>query len=151
MKRRSFLFGAAATGAGLVAGGATFFHQAKFGSLPKGARLKRILASPNYRDGAFRNEASSVWLGTPGVDRGGFFKSLFRPASMNLVPRLGEIKVVKTDLHGPWESRDSRCSISTAARRPPSRLCGRDRCGTDRRRRACPSTPSRNICLWPRA
>ncbi|MCQ2391421.1 MAG: MBL fold metallo-hydrolase [Kiritimatiellae bacterium] len=149
MKRRSFLIGAAATGAGLVAGGATFFRQAKFGSLPKGERLKRILASPNYRDGAFRNEASSVWLGAPGVDRGGFFKSLFRPASMNLVPRLGEIKVVKTDLHGLDRARNllvwfghSSCFLQLDGLRilvdpvfytasPVSFLCGNPFPGTD--------------------
>jgi len=30
-------------------------HTAQFGALPKGARLKKIEASPNYRDGEFRN------------------------------------------------------------------------------------------------
>lgn len=62
MRRRSFLIGAVAAGTGIAAGSALFFRQDKFGSLPKGDRLKRILASPNYRDGAFREAMSRLFL-----------------------------------------------------------------------------------------
>lgn len=32
-----------------------YMHSAKFGAFPEGARLQKITASPNYRDGEFRN------------------------------------------------------------------------------------------------
>lgn len=58
MKRRTFL--GVMAGTALVAGtgtGAvmTFLHQEQFGALPEGSDLRRILASPHYVDGEFRN------------------------------------------------------------------------------------------------
>lgn len=41
--------------AALIAAIALFVHKAKFGALPSGERLKRVQASPNYRDGEFQN------------------------------------------------------------------------------------------------
>ena len=37
-----------------VGGGYAYLHSPKFGALPEGERLERILRSPNYRDGEFR-------------------------------------------------------------------------------------------------
>lgn len=39
----------------LFGGGYGYMHTAKFGAFPEGARLQKIEASPNYRDGEFRN------------------------------------------------------------------------------------------------
>ena len=35
--------------------GYLILHSPSFGALPSGARLERILRSPNYRDGRFQN------------------------------------------------------------------------------------------------
>ena len=35
--------------------GYLILHSPSFGALPSGARLERILHSPNYRDGRFQN------------------------------------------------------------------------------------------------
>ena len=105
MQRRTFMAGAFGLGVA-AAGGAAFFRSAKFGALPEGARRERILASPHYRGGAFRNEAAEPWTGPGGVDRGDFFTSLFRPKSMRLVPEPGEIAVEKTNLHALDRARN---------------------------------------------
>ena len=58
MNRRTFLKALAATAVlgGCAAGGTwTFLRQMKFGALPAGGTLQRILASPHYTDGAFHN------------------------------------------------------------------------------------------------
>lgn len=39
----------------LVVAGCSYMHTAKFGAFPDGSRLQKIEASPNYRDGEFRN------------------------------------------------------------------------------------------------
>ena len=41
--------------ASFTGGGYLFMQQKQFGAEPKGARLTRILKSPNYKDGAFQN------------------------------------------------------------------------------------------------
>lgn len=55
--RRRFITGALAAGAlaGAAAGTAAFLSGAEFGGVPAGKRLERLRASPNWRDGAFRN------------------------------------------------------------------------------------------------
>ncbi len=84
------LFAAAALGLLL------FLRSAPFGNLPRGERLQRVQASPNYRDGKFRNQSPTLQLTSD--------KNLFQ----NLIgfifdkkervrPR-GEIPVKKTDL-----------------------------------------------------
>ena len=62
MTRRGFLKGlavGAGAGGALALGWRTFLNLPRFGRLPQGKRLERILASPNYRDGAFRNRPSA--------------------------------------------------------------------------------------------
>lgn len=56
-KRRFFtiLTGLVLLAAILFLGGYGYLHTARFGALPKGARLQKVEASPNYRDGEFRN------------------------------------------------------------------------------------------------
>jgi L-ascorbate metabolism protein UlaG (beta-lactamase superfamily) len=55
--RRRFLIGAIAAGAlaGTAAGAAAFLSGDEFGGVPSGKRLERLRASPNWRDGGFRN------------------------------------------------------------------------------------------------
>lgn len=58
MNRRTFLKAMTATAVlgGCAAGGIwSFFRQMKFGALPAGEAMQRILASPHYADGAFHN------------------------------------------------------------------------------------------------
>ena len=58
MNRRTFLkaLTAAALLGGCAAGGTwAFLRQVKFGALPAGEALQRILASPHYADGTFHN------------------------------------------------------------------------------------------------
>jgi len=42
--------------------GVRILGQAKFGKCPEGERLARVQASPNYRDGEFRNTAPTIML-----------------------------------------------------------------------------------------
>jgi L-ascorbate metabolism protein UlaG (beta-lactamase superfamily) len=65
MTRRKFILRGAAglTLASLAsAGGAACALQPKIGPLPQGQRLERFLASPNYVDGAFRNQLPTATL-----------------------------------------------------------------------------------------
>lgn len=58
MNRRAFLKVLAATAVlgGCAGGGVwTFLQQMKFGALPEGSALQRILTSPHYADGVFHN------------------------------------------------------------------------------------------------
>ena len=65
MTRRKFILRGAA-GLALVSaasvGGAACALQPKIGPLPQGQRLERIKASPNYSDGAFRNQVPTATL-----------------------------------------------------------------------------------------
>ena len=101
--RRGFLKGmlvSAGVGGGLVIGGRAFMRLPRFGRLPQGERLDRILASPNYRNGAFRN-LPSAYLPPfrPDDGRGDVKSALFRKKELRLVPERGEISVIKSDLH----------------------------------------------------
>ncbi len=110
IKRRRLLKGFAAC-AGLcgtaMAGGYAFLHSPKFGRLPCGKRLDRILSSPNYREGAFRNLPTSYVPPTrPDDGRGGVWSALFREKTLRLIPDDGEIPVVKSDLSAIASSKE---------------------------------------------
>lgn len=67
-----------------------------FGRLPRGSRLERILQSPNYRDGQFRNlEASPMMTGDKSRLRG-LLEFLFRKKE-GLRPDAA-VPALKTDL-----------------------------------------------------
>src|SRR5690554_2412599 len=74
-----------------------FTRQPHFGKLPSGERLARIEQSPNYRDGAFRNQTP-----TPNFSNGGNFFTVFYEFMFNAdkrnVPK-DSLPHVKTDLH----------------------------------------------------
>lgn len=110
MTRRRFLKGlavGAGAGGGLALGGYAFLHLPRFGRLPQGKRLERILSSPNYRDGAFRNRPTAyVPPSRPDDGRGGVQNALFRKNELRLVPASGEVPVVKSDLHNLDRTRD---------------------------------------------
>lgn len=73
-----------------------FLHSPSFGRLPRGTRLERILNSPHYRDGAFRNEPE-VPLMTSGKSRiSGMIDFLFRKPE-GLRPET-VLPVIKTNL-----------------------------------------------------
>lgn len=104
---KGFAIGAGGVGV-LSLGGCAFLHSSRFGRLPEGKRLDRILASPNYRKGAFRNLPSSyVPPYRPDDGRGGVWSALFRKTALRLVPKVGEISVVKTDLLSLDRGRDA--------------------------------------------
>ena len=110
MTRRSFLKGLAggvgAVGA-LALGGRAFLNLPRFGRLPQGKRLERVLASPNYRNGAFRNRPTAyVPPYRPDDGRGGVWDALFRKNELRLVPKAGEIPAVKSDLRNQDRSQD---------------------------------------------
>lgn len=76
--------------------GITFVNQPSFGRLPQGKRLERIKRSPNYRDGAFRNQSPTVLM-TSGKGRlQGIWKFLFD--SKEGVRPTQPIQAIKTDL-----------------------------------------------------
>ena len=82
-----------------------FVHSKPFGSLPKGERLERVLNSPNYRDGAFRNEEpTTLMVQNEEGARQGRFKTMwnfvFGKKPEGRVPQEGEVTVVKSDLRG---------------------------------------------------
>ena len=102
----------AGAGGALALGGYAFLRLPRFGRLPQGARLDRILASPNYRNGAFRNRPTAyVPPFRPDDGRGGVKNMLFRRNALRLVPKMGEIPVVKTDLHDLERGRPPECSL----------------------------------------
>ena len=110
MTRRGFLKGlavGAGAGGALALGWRTFLNLPRFGRLPQGKRLERILASPNYQDGAFRNRPSAYVPPYRHDDgRGGVRNALFRKDELRLVPNAGEIPVVKSDLLSLDRSQD---------------------------------------------
>lgn len=75
-----------------------------FGAAPRGERLARILGSPNYRDGAFRNPADSTSLPVKVSNRGmlrrwlGGHEQRVPPGPMPIV------KLTKADFAKPPES-----------------------------------------------
>jgi len=111
ISRRGFIKGVLATagvGGGLAVGARAFMRLPRFGRLPQGDRMERILASPNYRNGAFRNLPSAyVPPFRPDDGRGGVRSSLFNKEKLRLVPKLGEIPVVKSDLHALVRESDA--------------------------------------------
>ncbi len=99
--RRGFVRGAVAAGAvgALGGGGCVFMRSPRFGRLPEGDRLERIKSSSNYVEGAFRNERSMYIPPVRADDgRGGVWSALFRKKELRLVPKAGEVPVVKSDL-----------------------------------------------------
>lgn len=77
MRRRTFLKAAAGSAVlgGCSGGGILAFLQGeRFGALPEGKALERILASPNYADGGFQNAVPGAILS----DNSGFVLALIR-------------------------------------------------------------------------
>src|SRR5574344_2995279 len=81
----------------VIAVGVVFlYNYPAFGRAPQGTRLERIMKSPNYRDGHFRNQYPTPTM----TSHKGFFTNLYEflfQKNQNLKP--GEdIPAVKTDL-----------------------------------------------------
>lgn len=74
-----------------------FMQQPKFGRLPKGERLKKVKASPNYREGQFQNQSF-----TPDLSEDSNYYILLKDFFFTKFPRIKPIDTipsVKTDLH----------------------------------------------------
>ena len=111
ISRRGFLkalAGGVGIGGGALIGAHTFLKSNRFGRLPRGERLARILSSPNYRAGAFQNLPSRYQPPfRPDDGRGGVFPALFKKNALRLVPKPGEIPVLKSDLRALDRARDA--------------------------------------------
>lgn len=108
MTRRSFL---KALSAGAVLGGASaggiwaFLRQTKFGALPEGEALRRILASPHYAGGVFHNELPTPIL----TDNSSFGVALVRSLvakRVNPVPP-GPLPSQRASLFSPDRAQDA--------------------------------------------
>ena len=78
-----------------------------FGRNPRGARLERVKKSPFYKDGEFQNEESTVLM----TGKHSYLTSLRdmltgRKRSKRLIPKEGEVPVMKTDLKHLPEDQD---------------------------------------------
>src|SRR5690606_10210221 len=81
-----------------------FTRQPQFGKLPGGERLARIERSPNYHNGAFRNQVP-----TPNFSNGGNFFRVFYEFALKADKRnipTDSIPHVKTDLHALSPAED---------------------------------------------
>lgn len=81
-----------------------FFQQAKFGRTPNGADLTRMIASPNYRHGAFQNRSPTPNL-SEDVSFYSVFKEFFFGDKKRKKPH-GVIPTKKTDLLNLDPSKD---------------------------------------------
>lgn len=109
MTRRQFILGSTAlAGTAMVGGTAAFLHTPQFGRKPSKKRLARIMASPNWSDGAFRNYEPFV---SPPPQTGKPKNRLklwwdFLLADKSALAPKGPLPTVKTDLKALDPSRD---------------------------------------------
>ena len=104
MTRRDFIKGtvgaATIAGAATFGGGVVFLNTAQFGRKPSKERLARLLRSPNWKDGAFRNYEPLSRGGAPAAKRQSrvkvMWKFLFGDKSA-MFPE-APVKTVKPDL-----------------------------------------------------
>lgn len=80
----------------LAVAGIAFVHSSRFGRAPRGERLERIKQSPNYRDGQFRNQHTTVLMSSDKNIIGNMINFLFRKKE-GLRPNEA-LPVIKTDL-----------------------------------------------------
>lgn len=90
----------------LVATTAIVLAQSKFGAKAKGERLERIMKSPNFSDTKFQNEEPTELMTGNRSMIGNMWHFVFGKKPDNLIPREGEIEVVRTDLHQLPDSAD---------------------------------------------
>jgi L-ascorbate metabolism protein UlaG (beta-lactamase superfamily) len=89
--KRKMIVGSIITVLLLVVGSVLYIHLPKFGSTPKGERLKRTHDSPNYRDGRFQNINA-----TPQITES-IWNAIFQSSAKHRKPD-NKIPVVKTKL-----------------------------------------------------
>ena len=66
-----------------------------FGRIPRGARLEKVKKSPYYKDGEFQNEDTTVLM----TGKSSFWDMVTgRKKSKRLIPKEGEVQVIKNDL-----------------------------------------------------
>ncbi len=80
----------------LAIAAALYLNHPKFGSQPQGERLKRVLESPNFKDGEFRNESETPQLTTDESRAKTIYDYLFEKRERNRPEHT--IEVVKSDL-----------------------------------------------------
>jgi len=71
-----------------------FLQQVKFGKLPAGERLKKIEASPNYKDGSFQNQSV-----TPDLAEGVSYYTVFKEFFFNKSKREKPVKPLPSQKH----------------------------------------------------
>ena len=108
--RRQFLKGSAigscCLGAAAI-GGYAFLNSKRFGRLPQGERLERILSSPNYRDGKFWNLPTAYIPPQRQPDgRGGLKSMFFKKKKLHLEPNRFDIQVIKSELENLDREKD---------------------------------------------
>lgn len=90
----------------LALSGTAFLAHPQFGKTARGERLERIRKSPNFKDEHFQNqEETTVMTGESGM-LSSLAKFVFGKKPDNLVPKEGEIEVIKTDLRQLPDSGD---------------------------------------------
>lgn len=71
------------------------FSQPCFGRNPRGQRLERVKQSPFYKDGQFQNEDTTILM----TGKSSFWDMITgRKKSKRLIPKEGEVPVIKNDL-----------------------------------------------------
>ena len=80
----------------LIVGVVLFLQHPQFGKIARGNRRQRILASPHYRDGAFRNRGN-VSMFTTGMNQLKLFRYFLFAPNIRVRPEM-EIPSVKQDL-----------------------------------------------------
>lgn len=83
------------------------FSQPCFGRNPRGARLERVKQSPFYKDGEFQNEDTTVLM----TGKHSYLTSMWdmltgRKRSKRLIPKEGEVPVIKSDLKHLPQDKD---------------------------------------------
>lgn len=109
LTRRQFIIGSTAlAGTAMVGGTAAFLNTPQFGRKPSKERLARILASPNWRDGTFRNYEPFVspppQIGKP-KNRLKLWWDFLLADKSHLAPT-APLPTVKTDLKGLDPTQD---------------------------------------------
>lgn len=80
----------------------TFLKSKPFGALPKGERLERVLHSPNFRDGEFKNEENTILMTNDSAKVTSKWENIWNfivsKKPEGLIPQEGQLTVCKPDI-----------------------------------------------------
>ena len=97
ISRRTFLKAAGITAAMAAVGGGVFLHMPKIGAAASGLRKDRIMASPNYVNGEFRNFEPFEFVPASDSNKFNALKTIIFPEKGTVVPAHA-LPSLKTDL-----------------------------------------------------